>query len=60
MSIRPLHDHMVIPAIEVEERTLGGILIPDTANEKLMEGETIAEQTEKALAMPGAMGPMAA
>jgi chaperonin GroES len=42
MSIRPLHDRMVVRPLEVEERTLGGILIPDTAKEEPMEGVIIA------------------
>src|SRR3972149_1917585 len=39
---KPLHDHVLIRRIEQEERTSGGIFIPDTAQEKPMEGEVVA------------------
>jgi chaperonin GroES len=42
MKFRPLHDRVVIPRIEGEEKTKGGIIIPDTAKEKPQEGEVIA------------------
>ena len=42
MGFRPLHDRVVIRRIEAEEKTTGGIIIPDTAKEKPMEGEVIA------------------
>jgi chaperonin GroES len=42
MKFRPLHDRVVIKRIEAEERTIGGIIIPDTAKEKPQEGEVIA------------------
>ena len=42
MKFRPLHDRVVIRRIEGEEKTKGGILIPDTAKEKPQEGEVIA------------------
>jgi chaperonin GroES len=42
MGFRPLHDRVVIRRIEAEEKTAGGIIIPDTAKEKPMEGEVIA------------------
>ena len=42
MSFRPLHDRVVVRRIEGEEKTKGGIIIPDTAKEKPMEGEVIA------------------
>ena len=42
MQFRPLHDRFVIRRIEAEERTKGGIIIPDTAKEKPQEGEVIA------------------
>jgi chaperonin GroES len=42
MKFRPLHDRVVVRRIESEEKTAGGILIPDTAKEKPMEGEVIA------------------
>jgi len=41
MKFRPLHDRVVIRRIEAEEKTMGGIIIPDTAKEKPMEGEVI-------------------
>jgi chaperonin GroES len=42
MQFRPLHDRVVIRRIEAEEKTKGGIIIPDTAKEKPQEGEVIA------------------
>ncbi|MTI18600.1 co-chaperone GroES [Rhodobacteraceae bacterium RKSG542] len=42
MSFRPLHDRVVVRRIESEEKTAGGIIIPDTAKEKPQEGEVIA------------------
>jgi chaperonin GroES len=42
MGFRPLHDRVVIRRIEAEEKTTGGIIIPDTAKEKPMEGEVVA------------------
>ena len=42
MKFRPLHDRVVIKRIEAEEKTSGGIIIPDTAKEKPQEGEVIA------------------
>ncbi len=42
MKFRPLHDRVVIRRIEGEEKTKGGIIIPDTAKEKPQEGEIIA------------------
>jgi len=42
MKFRPLHDRVVVRLIESEEKTAGGIIIPDTAKEKPMEGEVIA------------------
>jgi chaperonin GroES len=49
MAFRPLHDRVLIRRIESEEKTAGGIIIPDTAKEKPMEGEVVA-------AGPGARG----
>jgi len=49
VKFRPLQDRVLVRRIEQEERTKGGILIPDTAKEKPMEGEVIA-------AGPGARG----
>jgi chaperonin GroES len=42
MHFRPLHDRVVVRRIEADEKTAGGIIIPDTAKEKPMEGEVIA------------------
>ncbi|HEY0203965.1 MAG TPA: co-chaperone GroES [Acetobacteraceae bacterium] len=42
MKFRPLHDRIVVKRITAEEKTRGGIIIPDTAQEKPMEGEVIA------------------
>jgi chaperonin GroES len=42
MKFRPLHDRIVVRRIAATEKTSGGILIPDTAREKPMEGEVVA------------------
>jgi chaperonin GroES len=42
MQFRPLHDRIVVRRIESEEKTAGGIIIPDTAKEKPQEGEVLA------------------
>ncbi|MCH8998598.1 MAG: co-chaperone GroES [Proteobacteria bacterium] len=42
MKFRPLHDRVVIEPIEQEEKTPGGIIVPDTAKEKPMQGKVIA------------------
>src|SRR3954447_2064692 len=42
MGFRPLHDRVVVRRVEAEEKTAGGIIIPDTAKEKPMEGEVVA------------------
>jgi chaperonin GroES len=42
MKFRPLHDRVVVRRLEAEEKTVGGIIIPDTAKEKPQEGEVIA------------------
>lgn len=42
MDFRPLHDRVLVRRIEAEEKTAGGIIIPDTAKEKPQEGEVIA------------------
>ena len=42
MKFRPLHDRVLVRRIEQDEKTAGGIIIPDTAKEKPMEGEVIA------------------
>ncbi|WP_186420228.1 co-chaperone GroES [Bosea sp. CS1GBMeth4] len=42
MKFRPLHDRVVVKRLDAEERTRGGIIIPDTAKEKPQEGEVVA------------------
>jgi chaperonin GroES len=42
MGFRPLHDRVLIRRVEQEQKTAGGIIIPDTAKEKPMEGEIVA------------------
>ena len=42
MKFRPLHDRVVVRRIAEEEKTAGGIIIPDTAKEKPMEGEVLS------------------
>ena len=42
MAFRPLHDRVVVRRLEAEQKTTGGIIIPDTAQEKPQEGEVVA------------------
>jgi chaperonin GroES len=49
MRFRPLHDRVVVKPLDADEKSAGGIIIPDTAQEKPMEGEIVA-------AGPGARG----
>ena len=42
MSFRPLHDRVLVRRIEEDEKTAGGIIIPDTAKEKPQQGEVVA------------------
>ena len=42
MSFRPLHDRVLVRRVEAEEKTAGGIIIPDNAKEKPAEGEIVA------------------
>ncbi len=42
MKFRPLHDRVVVKRVDAEEKTKGGIIIPDTAKEKPQEGEVVA------------------
>lgn len=49
MNIRPLQDRVLVKRIDEEERTKGGILIPDSAREKPMEGEVISVGNGKVL-----------
>ena len=48
MSIRPLQDRVIVKRIEEEEKTAGGIIIPDTAKEKPQEGQVVAVGKGKA------------
>ncbi|MEQ1888619.1 MAG: co-chaperone GroES [Alphaproteobacteria bacterium] len=56
MTFRPLHDRVLARRIEAEEKTAGGLIIPDTAKEKPQEGEVIAvgsgARTEKGEIIP--------
>jgi len=45
MQIRPLHDRLIVKRLEEEEKTKGGIIIPDTVKEKPIEGKVIAVGT---------------
>lgn len=45
MSFRPLHDRVLVRRVEEDEKTAGGIIIPDTAKEKPMQGEIVAVGT---------------
>ena len=45
MSFRPLHDRVLVRRVDGEQKTAGGVIIPDTAQEKPMEGEVIAVGT---------------
>ena len=49
MAIRPLHDRVLVKRLDSEEKTKGGIIIPDTAKEKPLEGKVIAVGTGKVL-----------
>ena len=49
MTVRPLHDRVLIRRVEEQETVRGGIIIPDTAKEKSQEGEVIAVGTGKML-----------
>jgi chaperonin GroES len=49
MKVRPLHDRIIIKRLEGEERTKGGIIIPDTAKEKPVEAKVIAVGNGKRL-----------
>jgi chaperonin GroES len=42
MSFRPLHDRVLVRRVEAEQKTAGGIIIPDTAQEKPQEGEVVS------------------
>ena len=49
MKVKPLHDRILVKRIEEEEKTRGGLIIPDTAKEKPMEGRVIAAGEGKVL-----------
>lgn len=49
MNIRPLHDRLIVKRFEEEEKTKGGIIIPDNAKEKPQQGEVIAVGSGKVL-----------
>ena len=49
MAFRPLHDRVVVKRLEGEEKTKGGIIIPDTAKEKPLEGKVVAVGNGKIL-----------
>ncbi len=49
MKIRPLHDRVIVKRLEEEEKTKGGIIIPDTAKEKPLEGRVVAAGNGKIL-----------
>lgn len=49
MSIRPLHDRVLVKRVKEEEKTKGGIIIPDTAKEKPVEGKVLAVGNGKVL-----------
>jgi len=49
MKLRPLHDRVVIRRLEEEQKTAGGIIIPDTAKEKPVQGEVVAVGNGKIL-----------
>ena len=61
-GFRPLHDRVLVRRIEVEEKTPGGIIIPDTAKEKPVEGEVLAvgsgarDETGKVVALDVKVG----
>ena len=49
MNIRPLQDRVILKRVKEEEKTKGGIIIPDTAKEKPIEGEVVAVGNGKVL-----------
>ena len=49
MKLRPLHDRVIVKRVKEEEKTKGGIIIPDTAKEKPVEGKVIAVGAGKVL-----------
>jgi chaperonin GroES len=57
MKVRPLHDRVIVQRLEEEEKTKGGIIIPDTAKEKPIEGKVIATGAGK-IKKDGTKGPL--
>ena len=49
MKLKPLHDHVVIEPLEAEDKTPGGIVLPDTAKEKSTKGKVLAAGSGKLL-----------
>ncbi len=58
MNLRPLGDHIVISQLDAEEKTSGGILLPDTAKEKPTQGEVIAVGKGRTLSNGRVLEPM--
>ncbi len=58
MKIRPLHDKVIVKRLEEEEKTKGGIIIPDTAKEKPMQGRVVAVGKGRILQTGKVMEPM--
>ena len=56
MKFRPLHDRVVVRRIDAEEKTAGGIIIPDTAKEKPQQGEVLAAWPVFRLCFPSPLG----
>ena len=58
MNFRPLHDRVLVRRVEAEEKSAGGIIIPDTAKEKPQEGEVVAAGTGTKSEKDGAITPL--
>ena len=58
MNFRPLHDRVLVRRVEAEEKTAGGIIIPDTAKEKPQEGEVVAVGTGTKSEKDGTVTPL--
>jgi chaperonin GroES len=58
MNFRPLHDRVLVRRLEAEEKTAGGIIIPDTAKEKPQEGEVVAVGTGTKSEKDGTVTPL--
>ena len=58
MKFRPLHDRVLVRRVEAEEKTAGGIIIPDTAKEKPQEGEVVAVGTGTKSEKDGTVTPL--